>query len=125
MLSGPLGSGKTFFVRALARNLGVAAPVTSPTFTLVHEYALSGGGVLMHADVYRLLGSDAEALFREVAELGLRERRADGAIVVAEWGADAVAALGGALSLCISLSFDGAHSRVAVLSGPRAGDIVA
>ena len=52
-LSGELGAGKTTFVRYLAAALGVAEAVTSPTFVLQHEYAVSQG-TLEHWDVYRL-----------------------------------------------------------------------
>jgi tRNA threonylcarbamoyladenosine biosynthesis protein TsaE len=119
VLSGDLGAGKTFFLRAVARALGVRGPVTSPTFTLVNEYALPMGGVLVHADVYRLLGSEATALRNEVHQLGLRERRSEGAIVAAEWGDDVVGALGGGMSLRVELSIEGSHVRKAAISGPR------
>jgi len=121
ILSGDLGAGKTFLVRALARALGVTAPVVSPTFALVQEYA-TDRGALVHADLYRLLGPSLEA---EVARLGLRELRAEGAMLVVEWGADATAALGGEPAVVVSLAIgpeDG--SRVAALSGWRAPDIV-
>lgn len=52
-LSGDLGAGKTALVKGIARGLGIAQDVTSPTFTLVHEY--SGGRLpLFHVDLYRL-----------------------------------------------------------------------
>jgi tRNA threonylcarbamoyladenosine biosynthesis protein TsaE len=57
VLSGPLGAGKTALVRGLARGLGVAGPVTSPTFVIAREHRpLPGGpGVpLVHVDAYRL-----------------------------------------------------------------------
>ena len=95
IFSGPLGSGKTFTIRAIARALGVEAStrITSPTFTLAQEYD-SPKGVLVHADLYRLQG-DPEKFEREVSRLGLRERRGEGAILLVEWGDDALEILGG------------------------------
>ena len=76
VLSGPLGAGKTRFVAGLARGLGAAGRVRSPSFTLLHEYA--GRLPLFHADLYRLET-------REVSGLGLDEALERGALVV-EWG---------------------------------------
>jgi tRNA threonylcarbamoyladenosine biosynthesis protein TsaE len=122
ILSGDLGAGKTFLVRAMARALRVWEPVTSPTFVLVQEY-VTALGPLVHADLYRLRG-DGQVLGTEVARLGLRERRGDGALVVVEWGEEAIDALGGQPEFCISLAIAGEHERTATLSGSRAGDIV-
>jgi len=76
VLRGPLGAGKTRFVAGLARGLGVAGRVKSPTFTLVHEH--DGPVPLFHADCYRLEPS-------ETRDLGLEEL-AERGVVVAEWG---------------------------------------
>ena len=54
ILWGPPGVGKTTFVRGLAEGLGVKDLVTSPSFTISKEYALPGGGSLIHYDFYRL-----------------------------------------------------------------------
>ena len=76
LLNGPLGAGKTAFVRGMARGLDAAAgDVSSPTFTLLQEY--SGRLTLFHADLYRLSP-------REVDDLGLLELSADGILTV-EW----------------------------------------
>ena len=131
LLEGDLGAGKTFLVRAVARALGVREVVTSPTFTLVQEYA-SARGTLVHADLYRLRGGSLP-LDVEVARLGLRERRAEGAMLLVEWGEEAEAALGGspALVLRIAIGRRGADAagvpasgRTAALSGPLADGIV-
>jgi tRNA threonylcarbamoyladenosine biosynthesis protein TsaE len=120
LLAGDLGAGKTFLVRAIARALGVTGRVTSPTFTLVQEYA-TPRGALVHVDLYRLLG---DGLPRELARLGLRERRAEGAIVVVEWGDPAAEALGGPPVRRVSLGIAGDSAREAMLTGFAAGDIV-
>ncbi|WP_437688618.1 tRNA (adenosine(37)-N6)-threonylcarbamoyltransferase complex ATPase subunit type 1 TsaE [Sorangium sp. So ce176] len=100
VLAGDLGAGKTFFARALCRALGVppVLPITSPTFTLVHEH--EGRVPIAHADAYRLGGASSDdgvlgAATAELAHLGLRERRGEGAVVVVEWGEPFVEALGG------------------------------
>jgi len=84
LLTGPLGSGKTTFTRLLAEELGATAAVTSPTYTLVHEYP-TPEGVLVHVDAYRL--RDATAL----EGLGLDAYLERARLVVVEWG-DALAA---------------------------------
>jgi len=81
LLDGPLGAGKTVFVKGLAAGLGVDADeVTSPSFTLVNRY---GGGrlVLYHLDLYRLPQGAAAAHAVDLDELLAEER----AVVVIEW----------------------------------------
>lgn len=77
-LAGDLGAGKTTFVQGLAGGLGVHDRVTSPTFTLIHEY--DGRYPIVHLDVYRL---DS---IQEVLDLGFEELLEPGGILVVEWG---------------------------------------
>jgi tRNA threonylcarbamoyladenosine biosynthesis protein TsaE len=114
ILSGALGAGKTFFTRALSRALGVPSrePITSPTFTLVHEY--EARLPISHADLYRV--GDEE----ELVHLGLRDRRGEGAVLIVEWGEPFETALGGD-SLRLAFNLDAAGSRTARIeaSGKR------
>lgn len=75
---GGLGMGKTAFTRGLARGLGYAGRVTSPTFTIVNEY--EGGRLpLFHFDMYRL--ADEDALF----DIGWEDYLERGGICAVEW----------------------------------------
>ena len=77
-LEGPLGAGKTHFVKAMAVAMGITEDVTSPTFTLLQSYG-SGEQRLHHSDWYRL-ASAGEAL-----ALGLEEYEGEGLMAI-EWG---------------------------------------
>jgi tRNA threonylcarbamoyladenosine biosynthesis protein TsaE len=77
-LRGPLGAGKTTFVRGLLRGLGHEGTVRSPTFTLVEPYVLSGM-TLLHLDLYRLADPD------ELDYLGLHDYGDDSVLWLVEW----------------------------------------
>jgi tRNA threonylcarbamoyladenosine biosynthesis protein TsaE len=83
-LTGDLGAGKTVLVQGVAQAMGVTGRVTSPTFTLVHEY--DGRFPIVHLDVYRL------DHFQEVLDLGFEELMQPEAVLLVEWG-EAVAPL--------------------------------
>ena len=85
ILTGTLGAGKTTLVKGIAEAMGAAErdEVTSPTFTLVHEYEGARGGkpvTLYHLDLYRLENE------RQVEALGIDELLEEDAIVLVEWG---------------------------------------
>jgi tRNA threonylcarbamoyladenosine biosynthesis protein TsaE len=79
LLIGNLGAGKTTLAKGIISGLGAAEPedVTSPTFTLIHEY---GEGRVYHIDLYRLERAE------QVATLGLDEIFDREAVVLIEWG---------------------------------------
>ena len=77
-LCGDLGAGKTHFVKGLAAALGADADVTSPTFTLIHEY-IGGRLPLYHFDFYRLDDED------DALKIGLDEYLDGDGVCVIEW----------------------------------------
>lgn len=85
VLAGDMGAGKTAFAQGFGRELGVAGPITSPTYTLVHSYPIESGPhagklTLHHADLYRLERT------AEVADLALGELAEFRGVVLVEWG---------------------------------------
>ena len=102
-LSGDLGAGKTVICRGIARGLGFAGHVHSPSYALVHEYP--GGRLpLFHMDLYRLApGADWE-------EIGLDHYFREGGVCLVEWAerlpADA------SFTWKISLASEGATDRI-------------
>ncbi|MBI4482368.1 MAG: tRNA (adenosine(37)-N6)-threonylcarbamoyltransferase complex ATPase subunit type 1 TsaE [Acidobacteria bacterium] len=79
LLYGPLGSGKTTLTKGLALGLEVQTTddVTSPTFTLIHEY--QGRCNIFHVDLYRVEG------LRDLESIGLEDLFSEDAIVIIEW----------------------------------------
>ena len=113
-LHGPLGAGKTTFVRHLLRALGVEGRIKSPTYAVVEPYALPGLAI-SHFDFYRL--EDAH----EWADAGLRDLFAAPGLKLAEWPEHAADALPAAdLSLFIEPRDDGART-VRVEAGTARG----
>jgi tRNA threonylcarbamoyladenosine biosynthesis protein TsaE len=94
LLSGDLGAGKTAFVRGLAEGLGIDPElVSSPTFTLIHEYR-GTGLTLYHADLYRLDRAVPE-------DLGLDDSR-EGVLAI-EWPERLAHPLAGAIAITLEI----------------------
>ena len=110
---GDLGAGKTAFTRGLARGLGYAEPVTSPTYTIVNEY-LGGRLPLFHFDMYRLRSSD------DLWDIGWEDYLDRSGVCAVEWSENVEDALEGAVSVIIEKT--GEESRKITIEG---GDFLA
>lgn len=100
---GDLGAGKTCFVRGVARGLGFCGMVTSPTFTLIHEYR-SGRLPLYHVDLYRL--TDVQ----QAVGIGLEDYLGGDGVTVIEWP-ERVAALLPAGTRWVEIQITGPTTR--------------
>ena len=117
ILTGELGAGKTFLVRGICRALGLSERirVTSPTFTLVHEFETRPP--LLHVDLYRIERAS------EVRQLGLISRRDEGWSLLVEWGEPFIAELGGD---ALIVTFTAIPRSIHLAStGPRSATVLA
>ena len=105
---GDLGAGKTAFTRGLARGLGCADMVTSPTYTIVNEY-LSGRMPLFHFDMYRLASSD------DLWDIGWEDYLERGGVCAVEWSENVTDAMENAIWVRIEKT--GENSRRITVEG--------
>lgn len=101
VLSGDLGAGKTQFAKGVARGLGIAAEVVSPTFTMAVRY--EGRLPLVHYDLYRVRSE------RELVEMGFLESDDPREVALVEWG-DRTEPPAGAIRVHIEIEPDGSRT---------------
>lgn len=105
---GDLGAGKTAFIRGVARGLGIASRVSSPTFTIVNEYP--GPVPLFHFDMYRLGSSD------ELFEIGWEDYLTRGGVCCVEWTENVADAMP-AEAVAVTIEKTGENARKITVSG--------
>ena len=106
---GELGSGKTAFVRGMARGMGIDCRVSSPTFTIVNEY--EGERTLIHFDMYRLGSAD------ELWGIGWDDYLDRGAVCAVEWSENVQGAFTGN-EVTVRFEKLGADERRITIGGP-------
>lgn len=109
---GDLGAGKTAFTRGLARGLGIADRITSPTYNIVNEYP--GEIPLFHFDMYRLESSD------DLFDIGWEDYLTRGGIIAVEWSERVEDALEGALVIDIRKDPEMDEGRMITIAGGEA-----
>jgi tRNA threonylcarbamoyladenosine biosynthesis protein TsaE len=83
LFTAPMGNGKTTLIKAICKKLGVADPITSPTFSIVNEYE-GFHNIIYHFDLYRLQSID------ELHDIGAEEYLDSDALKLIEWPAIAM-----------------------------------
>ena len=112
---GDLGAGKTAFTRGLARGLGYAEPVTSPTYTIVNEY-LGGRLPLFHFDMYRLRSAE------DLWDIGWEDYLDRGGVCCVEWSENVAEALENPLIISIEKLGDTTR-RITLEGGSTLADL--
>ena len=112
---GDLGAGKTAFTRGLARGLGYAEPVTSPTYTIVNVY-LGGRLPLFHFDMYRLASSD------DLWDIGWDDYLDRNGVCAVEWSENVEDALEGAILITIHKTGETSR-RIEIEGGENLADL--
>ena len=112
---GDLGAGKTAFTRGLARGLGAADMVTSPTYTIVNEY-LSGRLPLFHFDMYRLRSAD------DLWDIGWDDYLDRGGVCAVEWSENVRDAMEGAVTVRIEKLGEDSR-RILIEGGEQIADL--
>jgi tRNA threonylcarbamoyladenosine biosynthesis protein TsaE len=107
-LRGGLGSGKTCLTKGIARGLGIAETLTSPTYTIISEYR--GSVPLYHIDAYRLSGDD------DFEQTGALELTGGNGIAVIEWSERIPRSLPGD-AITVSIEITGAEERLIRITG--------
>ena len=79
LFNGEMGAGKTTFIKALCKELGVKNPTSSPTFSLVNEYQIDNNQLVYHFDVYRLKNQN------EALDMGIDDYLYSGNWCFIEW----------------------------------------
>ena len=79
LFNGEMGAGKTTFIKALCKQLGVTNPTSSPTFSLVNEYQIASNQLVYHFDVYRLKNQN------EALDMGIEDYLYSGNWCFIEW----------------------------------------
>ncbi len=112
---GDLGAGKTAFTRGLARGLGCAEQVTSPTYTIVNEY-LSGRMPLFHFDMYRLRSAE------DLWDIGWEDYLERGGVCAVEWSENVTEAMENAIWVRIEKTGEESR-RITVEGGESLADL--
>ena len=108
---GDLGAGKTAFTRGLAKGLGYADSVTSPTYTIVNEY-LGGRLPLFHFDMYRLHSSD------DLWSIGWDDYLDRNGVCAVEWSENVDDAMENAICVTIE-KLEGDSRRITIEGGEK------
>ncbi len=98
LFEAPMGAGKTTFIKALCARLGVTDTMSSPTYSVVNEYATGNHQRIYHFDLYRLKSTP------ELMDIGFEEYLASGNYLFIEWPELAVPLIGSHVKVNIELN---------------------